>query len=113
MKQNSINKNQYNFIHEKNKVIKKGFPGSPQNHSESLDIVIWSDVFLHENEESGEKYGILLNITKNVGDSRGFRIFRFLLIITSILIVILDGKIHEKHPYDLQLNALVNIILMV
>lgn len=69
------------------------------------DILIWDDVFLHENVETGEKFAILVTVTKIFEeDSRSLRNLKIFTLKVSILIVIL-ADIHEDKLNNFQCFA--------
>lgn len=87
-----------------------GFSWKSGSERDTTGIVVWSDVFMHEDELSGDKWAILLVDTQGLFDKKtssieSTKIFALSTLISSILIYNLKDQIHEDHLQYLHLTT--------
>jgi atlastin len=86
-----------------------GFPWKSSSESHTRGILMWSDVFLCDNLETGEKYAIILIDTQGFFDGKSdskeaMRIFSLNALLSSFLILNMDNVIQENILEYLQVN---------
>jgi atlastin len=85
-----------------------GFSWKSGSTRDTTGIIIWSDVFLHE-QSTGEKIAIILMDTQGLFDSKtspadNSRIFALGTLMSSVQIVNLNGVIQEDQLQYLQVS---------
>jgi atlastin len=78
-----------------------GFLWKSSTKRQTEGIIMWSDIFLHENETTGEKFAIIVIDTQGLFDKKtsnneGLRVFGLNALISSYLVLNIPKEIPEN-----------------